>query len=105
MNRDPVNLELARLQKFPAMPERKLRNVQLTDDQYDDFVRISGRVAKMRLDAFVRSPQWQTWPDHSKRDLITQIIKDSREIATGALFKKYPQIPTDAHNLKVNKNK
>ena len=42
MSRDPVNLALLDLGIAPAQVTRKIRNVQLTDDQYDDFQRIAG---------------------------------------------------------------
>jgi hypothetical protein len=49
----------------PAKVERKLRNQELTDQEYDDFARIAGRPAKVRLDTIVRSPDWQIWPAHT----------------------------------------
>jgi hypothetical protein len=32
--------------------ERKIRNIELTDQEYYDFARIAGRLAKMRRDVF-----------------------------------------------------
>jgi hypothetical protein len=80
----------------PAQVERKVRNVEFTDQQYDDFARIAGRMTKMRLDTIVRSPDWQSWPNHIRHDVISEVIRQSRESARGMMMMKYPQIAHDA---------
>jgi hypothetical protein len=87
----------------PAQVERKIRNVELTDQQYDDFARIAGRMTKMRLDTIVRSPDWQTWPGHIKHDVISEVIRQSREASRGVVMMKYPQIVKDAVEAKRQK--
>jgi hypothetical protein len=96
VNSDPVNQAMVDLGVHPAMPERKIRNIELTDQQYDDFTRIAGRMAKQRLDIIVRSPDWQTWPNHSRHDVIAEVVRQSREAARGMVMMKYPKIPRDA---------
>jgi hypothetical protein len=93
---DPVELALAKLNFSPAMPSRRLLNVPLTEQQYDDYARISGRMAKIRLDQFVRSPDWAVMPPHAQHDLIQAVMKQSRTAAQGVLFQMYPTIPRDA---------
>ena len=103
MSRDPVNLVLLDLGIAPAQVTRKIRNVQLTDDQYDDFQRIAGRMAKQRLDAIVNSGQFRNWPPHVRRDVITEAVTQSREAARGVMMMKYPQIARDAVNARLDK--
>ncbi len=103
VSRDPVNQAMLQLGISPAQPIRKIRNVDLTDQQYDDYSRISGRMTKMRLDAIVRSPDWQTWPNHIKHDVISEVIRQSREAAVGTMMMKYPQIVSDATAAKMKK--
>ena len=103
MSRDPVNLALLDLGVYPAMVQRKIRNVQLTDDQYDDFQRIAGRMTKMRLDAIVNSPDFRTWPNHIRHDVISEVITQSREAARGIMMAKYPSIVRDATALRLKK--
>jgi len=103
VNRDPVNQAMLQLGIYPAQPIRKIRNVDLTDQQYDDYSRISGRMTKMRLDAIVKSPDWQTWPNHIKHDVISEVIRQSREAASGVMMAKFPQIPADATAFKMKK--
>lgn len=83
---DPVNLELLRLGVAPSQPERKIRGVQLDDQQYDDFSRIAGRFAKLRLNEAIQMPGWNTMPDAVKIKLIDSIISGSREMARGQVM-------------------
>ena len=103
MSRDPVNLAMVQLGMGPAQVERQIRNVPLTDEQYDDFVRVAGVSTKMRLDAIVRSPDWQLWPDATKRDLVEEVFRQSREAARGWMMMMYPQIPRDAAQRQIAK--
>jgi hypothetical protein len=80
----------------PAKVERKIRNIELTDREYDDFARIAGRLAKMRLEMIIRSPDWQMWPPHLRHDVVAEVIRKSRTVAEGSLFAKYPHIVRDA---------
>ncbi len=100
-NSDPVNQALLDAGYFPAQPPRKIRNVDLTDEQYDDFQRISGRAAKMRLDTIVRSQQFQTWPKEVRHELIQETVRQSREMARNAIMAKDRTIPLRAYQQKV----
>ena len=103
MSHDPVNLAMLALGIGPATLERKIRGVQLEDGQYDDFQRIAGRMAKMRLDAIVGSGQFSSWPAHVQHDVIAETIKQSREAARGVMMMKYPSIMRSATEAKLKK--
>ena len=96
MGSDPVNQALWNLGIYPAQVRREIRNVPLTDDQYDDFVRVAGRSTKMRLDAIVRSPDFQSWPNSTRHEVIEEVLRQSREAARGWVMMKYPDIPREA---------
>lgn len=96
ITRDPVNQALLQLGIGVAGPERKIRNQDLTDAQYDDFTRIAGRLAKQRLDVIVNSPDWQRWTPAQRHDVIKIQISATREQARGMMMAKYPTIPRDA---------
>lgn len=100
VSRDPVNLELAKLGLGPAPVPKTIRNVPLDDAQLDDFSRLAGRMAKQRLDAVVNSPDWRTFPPQAKQNVVREILKQSREVARGAMFARYPQILVAARALK-----
>ena len=103
VSRDPVNLAMLQLGISPAQVPRKIRNVDLADQQYDDFSRLAGRMAKMRLDAIVKSPQFQTFPDHVRHDVIVETIKQSRESARGVMMMKNPSIMRQATEDKMSR--
>jgi hypothetical protein len=103
VSRDPVNLALLDLGIYPAQLERKVRNVQLTDQQYDDFQRIAGRMTKINLDRIVNSPDYRSWPNQLRHDVIAQEITASREAARGMLMMKFPQIARDAAQRKLDR--
>jgi len=96
VNRDPVRQAALDYNFKPAMPERKIRNVELTDEQYTEFATLAGRLLHQRLDMFVRSPDWRTWPAWQKHYVMEETLRQSREVAIGAMFARHPQIARDA---------
>ena len=100
---DPVNQAMLRLGIAPAQVGRTIRNVELTDQQRDDFARIAGRMSKMRLDMIVKSPQFASWPAHVQHDVIAETIRGCREAARGQVMLKYPQILRDAAENRIKK--
>lgn len=95
-SQDPVNIEMMRLGIAKAPVDRRIRNVTLTDQQYDDFQRIAGVMTKQNLDRFVRSGTYERMPDYARRDAIEAIIDGNREAARNQMMAKYPQIMRDA---------
>jgi hypothetical protein len=93
---DPVNRAMLDMNVSPAPVERSIRNVPLTDQQYDDYARLAGRAAKIRLDVIVRSPDWQTWPAATRHEMLEETVRQAREAARGLMMAKYPDIPRTA---------
>lgn len=92
VNSDPVNVAMNKLGLKTSSVEKKIRNVELSPEQYDDYARIAGRMTKMRLDAIVRSSAYETWPDHIKHDVFEETIKQCREVARGQVMMKDPSL-------------
>jgi hypothetical protein len=103
VNNDPVNIALKNLSIYPAAVGRKVRNVELTPEQHDQYARIAGRLAKQNLDRIVLSPSFQSMPNPIKHDLITEALRQSRTVAEGMLFMKNPHILSDAYKFKMQK--
>lgn len=101
ISKDPVNLAMLQLGISPGLPERKIRGVQLTDEQYTAYSILAGRMAKTRLDQIVGSGQWQQWDPTTQHDVVTEVIRQSRETARGSLMGKYPQIVVQAVQNKL----
>jgi hypothetical protein len=103
VNSDPVNIALMNLAMHPAAVGRKIRNVELTSEQYDDWSRLAGRITKLNLDRIVRSPSFQNMPNPTKHDIIQESLRQSRTVAEGMMFMKYPTILVDAQHVKMEK--
>ena len=75
---DRVNREMLRLGVAPSPVERRVRGQTLSDQQYDDYARLAGRLTKMDLDRVVNSQYWSQIPDAQKRDVIEHAFKANR---------------------------
>ena len=94
---DPVNLAMDALNMGVAPPRRLVYNQKLTDQQYDDYQRIAGRISKQRLDVLVNSPDWRAWPPTSQQHVIKLQIAAARETARGRLAQMYPELRAAAY--------
>jgi hypothetical protein len=83
---DPVEQEMLRLGFYPALPKKTIRGVTLTEQQYDDFSRISGRLVSMRLRALITSPGWPQIPDSIKHETIVKTAEQAREQARNVIM-------------------
>jgi len=101
VNNDPTTQALLRNNYFPAAVDKKVRGVTLTPQEYDDYARLAGRLAKHQLDVIVRSPDWQTLSLEAKHDTLQEQFRQAREAAIGVLMAKYPHIPRDATAAKL----
>jgi hypothetical protein len=102
-NDDPVNIALLNLGIHPAAVGRKIRNVELTEEQHDDWARLAGRLAKLRMNAIVQSSAFQNMPAPIKHDLVVEQLRQSREVARNMLMMKWPSILVDAQAAKMQK--
>lgn len=101
VNHDPVNQALLRIGVFPSQPQRKIRGVELNDQQYDDFSRISGRLAKQRLDGIVAEQGFTSVPSGQQIQVVKKIMEASRETARKIIMMKNPEIMQQAVAKKV----
>jgi hypothetical protein len=92
VNHDPVNQELNDLGLFPSQPERKIRGAALTDDQYGEFQRISGRLAKTSLDQMIGDPQWGALPEFARKEMMQNTIRSTRQAAEGYMQLSHPDL-------------
>ena len=100
---DPVNRAMLALNVSPAPVERTIRNVKLTDQQYDEYARLAGHAAKIRLEAIVGAPDFQTWAPATKHEVFEETVRQARESARGMMMMKYPQIPRDAAKAQITR--
>jgi hypothetical protein len=101
MSEDPVNKAMVELDMHPGAVEKKIRNVELTPQQHDDYARIAGRLLKMNMDKIVASDMWQEIPYAQKQTLIQHTIEANRNVARNMVIMKHPQIASDAVTEKL----
>lgn len=101
VSNDPVDKALMDAGVYPAQAGRKIRGVQLTDQQYDDYVRLSGRMAKMQLNSMVNMAGFDTLPVGVKQTMIRDVINSSRENARSLVMMSNPDIIQKATDLKT----
>ena len=102
-SRDPVNQEMYRLNVRKAPVDKKIRNIELSPEQYDDYARVAGRLTKMQLEQVVNSTDYQAMPDFQKMDVIDKVFNVTRKAARETILQKYPQLIHDAITLKMNR--
>jgi hypothetical protein len=51
----------------------------------------------------VRSPDFQTWAPFVQHDVMTEVIRQSRESARGVIMMKHPEIVRQATAAKIAK--
>ena len=100
VNNDPTVLALARLGVWPAMPERKIRGVKLTDQQYQAYAGVAGKMAKQRLDALVSTPGFSSLPDGVQAKTMHETIDNARETARALTLMQNPDLIQQAIDQK-----
>lgn len=92
----PFSQEIARLRAPLTMPPRNIvvdgKHVPLDAQQYDTFVQLAGKSAKVAIQQEMASPDWRQMSDDDKRDEIKSILTDMRENARDELRQRYPEL-------------
>lgn len=89
---DPVVQRMESLQMGIGKIDKKIRGVQLTEQQFDDYSRLAGRMTKMRLNNYVAIPQTKNLPPEIQMKTMHSIINDSREKARQVVMMNNPDI-------------
>lgn len=97
---DPVTTQLVKLGYSPAQPDRKIRGVELTEPQYDDYSRLAGRLLKMRLNNTMTQPGFANLPAEKQVDIVKKMVSSSREYARKAVMMQNPAIMQQAVAIK-----
>lgn len=99
---DPVVQRMESLQMGVGKLDKKIRGVTLTEQQYDDYARLAGRITKMRLNNYVEIPQTAKLPSEIQIKTIHSIITASRETARNIVMMNNIDIVKQAYQNKVN---
>ena len=95
---DDVQAEIKRLTdsgelKYSSMPARSIQlrkgeRIDLTSEQYDDYVKKSDAMAKERLNKIIMTDEWKRATDKKKAFVVKRIIRKSRAAVRKKLRRK-----------------
>jgi hypothetical protein len=90
------------------MPQRFLRidgkRVDLTAEQYDELVQLSGQPAKKYLDGFVKTDEWRSMAMEERVEFLKETMKEFRATAREALKERYPELVGTTAPAPANSN-
>lgn len=93
---DPVRQEVARLGVPLSMPQRFMRvdgkRVDLTPEQYDELMQLTGKPAEQYLDEFMRTDEWRSMRDDERVEFVRETLSEFREAVRDALRQRYPEL-------------
>jgi len=89
---DTLTNEMLRLKITPKMPDKKIKGIELSSEQYDDYAKTSGKNLKMVLGGLVASGEWAKLPDFAKTEIINKTITQVRSASRSYMLSKYPDI-------------
>jgi len=76
-----IDQEFKRLDYFPSLPGRKIREFDLSPDEYSEFLETAGRITQNILSRLIRSSAYLEMSDSEKLDAIKLVIIKIRKMA------------------------
>lgn len=106
---DPLNQALEDLGYLnkpgrSAFPPKSINGVKLTDDQYHDYVMLSGNLAKQLLLPVVQAPGWSEMPAQMQESYIRGYIGAAQAQAQVSVMKASVGTPDDIFKKTLDKN-
>lgn len=93
---DPVVQKLESLNTGIGRLSDKIKNVQLTEQQYDDYSRIAGQMTYARLSKVIQIPGFNKMPPQHQMTLIEKTVTDCRHLAATNVMKMNHDLITQA---------
>jgi hypothetical protein len=99
---DHLAAALASAGYYPSAVERRIRGVPLSDQQYDDYARIAGRLAKQRIGAVVAEPGFPSLPQPIRNEILKRVMESTRAQGQATVMAQNPSIIEVARATKLN---
>lgn len=84
----PIDRELIDLKVNIGMPSKKIFNGEFTDDEYLQYIKLSGQLSKNALNKLVQTSEYQNSPNEVKEKMIQNTIRKIREETKNMIFRK-----------------
>jgi hypothetical protein len=88
---DPVDRALTKLGVYPSILEGKIRNVDLTDAQYETYATLGGRMRKQRLTGIVSTPGFDQLSEVSQVAMVRTALEAAEKQAQTMVLAEYPE--------------
>ena len=85
----------------PSPLERKIRGVDLTSVQYDEYQWVAGRLVRATLVNLVSQPGWQDVPAWSRKKVVAKAIDRARARGRTYMLMARPEIISAATAAKL----
>lgn len=99
---DPVDERMVALGMGRPRPfDKKINGVELTPEQYFEYMQTGGRFRKMMLDNLVAQRGFANAPDHIQKELIEQTLAAAKKMATGAMLANHYDVTLKSADTKA----
>jgi hypothetical protein len=78
---DKTMAQMEAVEFYPAKLHRQILGVPLTDQQYDDYARVAGMLAKRRMDALVNTAGFTNQPAGFQHKMMSDTLTAARKAA------------------------
>lgn len=102
ISKDPVRMELTRLDMSIRPPANKIKDIELSPQQYDKLQVTVGNLAKRLLDNLINSEKWPNIPDGIKKDLIQKSFEQANSFGRISLQSQDPLLLQKVLNSKID---
>ena len=102
--RDPLSETMLKLGVFKRRPGRTLRNVKLSDEEYEDYSAYMGKIRQAQLAPMVQSPQFQQMMTQNPVEaalLLDRAWDKVSDQARVAYLYNHPQLLAKAHRARA----
>lgn len=95
--------ELNKLGINPSFPPKTINGVKLTDDQYHDYIAMSGQLGKGMVDKLISNENWGNIPKGVRAKTAKATLDSAKKIAITPLQMKYSNILQDSMKAQLKK--
>lgn len=85
LNRNELDKQMDALGVYERLPPRTINGVKLTDDQYREYVQLTGALNRTRLGNLFDSEGFQKMPLARQRKIVTDYIKGNQRFIQGKI--------------------
>lgn len=97
---DPATAAMKRAGVQPNSADKKIRGVELSDEQHDQFQQMAGRMAKAQITRVINTPRFNSLPAGVQEEVLRKTYNGAREQAATRMMMAYPQIVQKAAQAK-----